>query len=696
MYRVYVSSGGIEYPLYEPLDEETIIFEPVLTEEMGSAGSCSFKIHKKHPYFDKIKPCKSEIIVYENTDKVFYGRMLKPEQEFQNMVSILCEGELTYLLDSIQEPFSYHGNLAGYVGKLLEIYNSQVDNEKRIQRGNIVIAGDGNEEWEITDYISTLAALRRLSSAYGGHFRIRHEGRERYLDYLWDYGGVNKQVIRFGENLLDLTRYVDASQIVTCLIPEGGEEEYKNELGESQKRTVTIMPVNGGLKYIQNDEAIQRYGRIWGYKKFEDITDPKRLLEKAKAYLEEASSLPESMEVNAVDLSLIDTNIEQFKLGFWTEVESDPHGIRQRFLLTRREVNLLDPTQGSITLGRQTQTMTGNIYRQQATINQKVEKVAESTSEEINRKIENATTLITGGLGGYVVLDNIDPKTAQKTHPWRILFMNTPDKETATNVIQINQNGIGFSTTGINGPYRNAWTIDGNLVADFITTGTMLADRIRGGIMEMGGAGLGRDGSIIVMDADGNRIGSWDKTGLTILRGVLQGVSAVFGGLENSDGAIEVRDANGQVIGRWDKDGLSITKGVISGTTVNGAKITGGEVEIGALYADENGVQFGDFEVSADGSNRMASTNGWIELDTKARPQGSPGKEYALLKIAGDGYMGVVISGYGVVQAGTFEAGDVTFPHDPWVDGYSALQMFKQIYSRLSQVRSELGISWED
>ena len=71
--------------------------------------------------------------------------------------------------------------------------------------------------------------------------------------------------------------------------------------------------------------------------------------------------------------------------------------------------------------------------------------------------------------------------------------MNTPDKETATNVIQFNQNGIGFSTTGINGPYKNAWTIDGKLIADYITGGTMLADRIRGGTLELGGGGLDND-----------------------------------------------------------------------------------------------------------------------------------------------------------------------------------------------------------
>lgn len=143
-------------------------------------------------------------------------------------------------------------------------------------------------------------------------------------------------------------------------------------------------------------------------------------------------------------------------------------------------------------LGQTLPTFTASANKDQATITDRINRVADSTVREINKKVENATQLITGGKGGYVVLDVVDPETGKKTQPWRILIMDTPDKETAKSVIQINKNGIGFSQTGINGPYGNAWTIDGNLLADYITVGTMLADRIRGGILEMGGTGLGK------------------------------------------------------------------------------------------------------------------------------------------------------------------------------------------------------------
>lgn len=546
MYRVYVKNVNGEYPIYEPLDDMLRIFEPVLTQEMGSAGSFTFRVYKGHPYYKQLKVLTSEVIVYDDGACVFCGRMWRPEQDFDNMVAVTCEGELTYLLDSRQRPFTYTGGIDGYIGQLLDVHNSQVDASRQIKKGNIVVSGDGGyKEWTVQGFSNTLTLLRQLPESFGGYLRIRHEAGVRYLDYLWDYGGINSQVIRFGENLLDLTHYVDATQIITCLIPQGADVEYKDESGETQSRAVDITSVNGGVDYIENAEAVELYGRIWGYQKWDDVTEPGILLAKSREYLKEASTLPASMEVSAVDLAAIDSTVQQFQLGFWTDVSSDPHGINQKFLLTRREINLLDPGQGSITLGRQTETLTGTTVKNQTAVSERIEKVAEDTAQEINRRVENATQLIMGGKGGYVVIDNIEPDTGNTTTPWRILIMNTPDKETATNVIQFNQNGIGFSTTGINGPYKNAWTIDGNLVADFITAGQMLADRIRGGTLELGGKGLGKDGVIIIKNTDGEELARFDKNGITINDGninmtsgsiTLPGFKLTSGGVLTLDG----------------------------------------------------------------------------------------------------------------------------------------------------------------
>lgn len=111
-------------------------------------------------------------------------------------------------------------------------------------------------------------------------------------------------------------------------------------------------------------------------------------------------------------------------------------------------------------------------------------------SDLINDIVDHQTDIITGQDGGYVLLD---PKEA----PSRILIMDTPDKNTARNVLQINNAGIGFSKTGINGTYETAWTLDGVFNASFITSGVLKAINIEGVTIK---------GSTLISESDAFRI----------------------------------------------------------------------------------------------------------------------------------------------------------------------------------------------
>ena len=54
----------------------------------------------------------------------------------------------------------------------------------------------------------------------------------------------------------------------------------------------------------------------------------------------------------------------------------------------------------------------------------------------------------------------------------------------AKNVWRWNNGGFGFSPNGYNGPYKVAITQDGQFVADFITTGTLVANIIKAGVLQ--------------------------------------------------------------------------------------------------------------------------------------------------------------------------------------------------------------------
>lgn len=122
----------------------------------------------------------------------------------------------------------------------------------------------------------------------------------------------------------------------------------------------------------------------------------------------------------------------------------------------------------SIVLGNDLEMYTSSIDSQVTSVKQKLD----IRSEELINAVNNATQWITGNKGGYVLLD---PKDA----PERILIMDKPNAKDAKKVWQWNVNGLGYSSTGINGKYGLAMTRDGVINADFIKAGTLQGVKIR-------------------------------------------------------------------------------------------------------------------------------------------------------------------------------------------------------------------------
>ena len=104
---------------------------------------------------------------------------------------------------------------------------------------------------------------------------------------------------------------------------------------------------------------------------------------------------------------------------------------------------------------------------------QEVRREITNNNSFLELAIENATTLLTTALGGFVV-----------KRDGELLIMDTKDPMTATKVWRWNVNGLGYSSTGINGPYGLAMTMDGHIVADFVDTGVLNAGIIKAGILK--------------------------------------------------------------------------------------------------------------------------------------------------------------------------------------------------------------------
>jgi len=166
--------------------------------------------------------------------------------------------------------------------------------------------------------------------------------------------------------------------------------------------------------------------------------------------------------------------LERVQLCDTVRVKFSFLGIDASAKVIKTVYNVLKERYDSIGLGESKSSFSDTI-RQASGITGSVKAMVESNNSFLQLAIDRSTDLISGGLGGYVVINkNADGQ------PEEILVMDNADKTKAVNVIRINKNGIGFSKSGYNGPFSTAWTIDGAFNADYITSGIISAVNING------------------------------------------------------------------------------------------------------------------------------------------------------------------------------------------------------------------------
>lgn len=463
MYVVYADDKVIYSPLM--VQQKLVSSEAKITYEFNKAGSFSIIIPVSHPEYSNIKKLKSIITVKDDNKEIWRGRVIDTTRDFYNNKKIVCEGELAFFNDALIPPYNYSekGITVGeMLNRYITLYRTNCPVERDIQLGMITAVNSSTVIYpKLESYANVLTdMLSTLVNTCGGHFKIRRSNGISYLDYLNTEINLADQQITFGVNLLDLEEYVNAADVYTYLIPLGKKDDDGNPL--------TIESVNGGSNYIKSVDGEKLYGKIERCITWDNITDPNLLKSTAQEELGKAIQEVTSIEITAVDLKSLGTNVDSIEVGQYVTVISPPHDIRDNFLCSKIELNLHQPANSVYTFGVTRSSMTET----QAGHSTSIENV-HITTDWLQAAIDNATAMMTGSKGGYKV-------TEYDEHGrWlRDLYMNAPNKEDATLVMQINMNGIGFSRDGFDGPYKNAWTIDGTLLGEFIKAGSIQAEAL--------------------------------------------------------------------------------------------------------------------------------------------------------------------------------------------------------------------------
>lgn len=185
--------------------------------------------------------------------------------------------------------------------------------------------GDGKNYGKTWDILQN-----ELVDVYGGYLVTRHKKifspfffpdlykNVRCLDYVQDATGRNAQGITFGTNLLDLTSYVKAEDIVTRVVAIG-----KKKSGWFLWETTNILTATA------NDTTAQQlYGLITRYLVLDGTANTQQSLQdEADMELGKHLRLADGITVKAVDLKDAGVDVDRIAFGKLTQIISAPHGI---------------------------------------------------------------------------------------------------------------------------------------------------------------------------------------------------------------------------------------------------------------------------------------------------------------------------------------------------------------------------------
>lgn len=344
-------------------DENHIVLNPTLTLETGSAGSLTFVLPPGNVMHNGLQKLKHIITVDHDGERLFRGRVLETNTDMYKQQDVYCEGQKSFLLDSQMAPYTYSGTVHGLYNKLIDNHNAKVDASKRFTAGTIdVVPESETVEVESRFYESTNGEIEsRLLGAYGGYLRERQDGTTRYLDWVKQYGAASEQPIEFAVNLLDLQEKASAKDVFTVLIPLGAVQV--DEKGDYTD-PLTVASVNGGLNYIEDEEAVALYGRIERSYTWDHVEDAAKLLEKGKEHLKTGVAL-QTLTLKAVDMHFVDPDIKSIRLGDMVHIVSNPHGIDITMMCSKIVIDLANPEKTEYTFGEEPKTLTDNVVNTQ-------------------------------------------------------------------------------------------------------------------------------------------------------------------------------------------------------------------------------------------------------------------------------------------------------------------------------------------
>lgn len=387
-----------------------------------------------------------------------------------------------------------------------------------------------------------------ILDVYGGVYEW-----DNWTVKLWTRRGSDNGVtLRYGKNITDLSQEQNLESVVTGIVPFWANESTVVTLPEKSvdsayasqypyKRTV---PVDFSSEWENAPTAAQLRTRAQSYVVANKIGIPKISLKVSFV------ALWQTEEYKTV------APLERVKLCDTVHIIFERYNIDAVAEVVRTEWDVLNERYLSIELGEARANLANTLVQMNEQTNQ---ALAETTSE-LQGAIDRATNIITGQNGGWVKI-----KSDSNNRPYELLIMDAPDETEATKLWRWNLGGLGYSKDGYEGPYGIAMTMNGDIVANFITTGEMSANRVRAGLLVSTAKQTGTQIPVTTFDLDTGKLSTVD--------------GEFSGSIENTVVKSAQRTDTTKITGAKIE---SISNDTVTGTvqtTIEGGKITTDNIE---------------------------------------------------------------------------------------------------------------------
>ena len=305
-----------------------------------------------------------------------------------------------------------------------------------------------------------------ILDTFGGEYLF-----DKWNISLLESRGSNRGVtIRYGKNMTDLEQEENDTDFYTGVYPfwyseseDGGlvtlsaNDGIVNAPGNYD--FVKIMPLD-----LSSEDFSKETTDSEGYTTTIEKPTEAELLAAAQKYIANNKiGIPKvSLDVSFVMLAQAEeykdfARLETVKLCDTVTVEFEKLGVKTTAKCIKTVYNVLTDKYDSIELGEPKSSLAETVSNQGTLIEEASDK------SYMERAIQNATDLIMSGkLGGYVTVTKNE-----------IYIADNKDLDKAVKVWRWNSGGLGYSSSGKDGPFGIAMTSDGKIVADYISTGNL-------------------------------------------------------------------------------------------------------------------------------------------------------------------------------------------------------------------------------